>query len=515
MRKFSITIFFLLMIGQQLWSQVLPKDGCRLNYRLVGFSFPGDRSNHRYKIDIATGNYYNEDSFKKHVIKTISSNTNKIIIELPFFGADYTWRITNIDRKKQSNSEFHHFGISISSSVDTNTMRLKILKHADTYKDAYLLMDGTKVMYDMEGHPLWFLPVVDTVPADKIWGFGDMNYTKQGTITYLTTARGGQIYEANFNGKVVWRGPNNGKVNGDTVEYYNHEFVRFPNGHYMVLGAQFIYSKLPGAVDSAFLKNNTNRDIVILKHADNAYYQRLRFGTVIEYDDNSNIVWTWKSSEYFAASDIYDHTNAAGFYDIDNVHENSFYFDEKNKVIYIGFRDISRVIKVGYPSGQVLKEFGNLYIRGVKDTANEMFCWQHSCKHSPNGYMYLFNNNTCHHGSMPRITIVRDSTPDDGSTKKMWEYECTIDGVESNHQYQFANGGSVTELPDQSIFVNMSHELYTKVFIIDRDKNYDWSAIPERWNEKEKKWAPVFQYRASIINRQDLERMIWNEMNNR
>ena len=94
--------------------------------------------------------------------------------------------------------------------------------------------------------------------------------------------------------------------------------------------------------------------------------------------------------------------------------------------------------------------------------------------------------------------------------KKIWEYECTVDGIAAERKYQFANGGSVQELPDNSLFVNMSHEAYTKIFIVDRDKNVLWSAIPEGWDKVKQKWTPIFQYRASMItDKNELGQMIW------
>ena len=495
-------------------AQALPLEGRQLNYRLVGFACEKGPRGSKYKIEIALGNYDVEDSFSQHIFKTYKSDSNKIIGEVPYFGYKYTWRTITTIRSKSSYSRLYHFATKLNPDVDTNMTRLRITTKSTKHRDAYVFLDGTKALYDMDGKAVWFLDNVSGIPTPFLQ-FRDLKITQQGTITFMSDFRNGMIYEVNYNGDILWKAESADLKNTNTDEHFHHEFTRLGNGHYMTTGNDIVLWKLPVPIDSA-LRNRPDIKGKIVSGANNEFYERILLGTIIEYDEAGAVVWRWRSSQYFKqGADVYYKTGNTGIYDIDDTHLNSFYFDEKEKAIYVGFRDISRVIKVGYPSGQVLKEFGNLYIRGVKDTANEMFCWQHSCKHSPNGYMYLFNNNTCHHGSMPRITIVRDSTPDDGSTKKMWEYECTIDGVESNHQYQFANGGSVTELPDQSIFVNMSHELYTKVFIIDRDKNYDWSAIPERWNEKEKKWAPVFQYRASIINRQDLERMIWNEMNNR
>jgi hypothetical protein len=51
------------------------------------------------------------------------------------------------------------------------------------------------------------------------------------------------------------------------------------------------------------------------------------------------------------------------------------------------------------------------------------------------------------------------------------------------------------------------------VFIVSRNKEITWSAIPERWNMESKKWCNYWlTYRASIISsRKELEQLIWND----
>ena len=93
-----------------------------------------------------------------------------------------------------------------------------------------------------------------------------------------------------------------------------------------------------------------------------------------------------------------------------------------------------------------------------------------------------------------------------GTLKKIWEYQCTVEG---NNDRKFNHGGSVTELPDGSMFVCMASN-YSKVFIVNHDKKTLWSAIPEKWNATYRKWVDTHQYKASIISREQLEKLIWN-----
>ena len=92
MLKFFIATVFLLFIAHLLYAQIMPAEGSKLNYRLIGFKFPPEPHAGNYKIEIATSNCNTEDSFKKHIIETFAVKKNKIIAEVPSFGAQYTWR---------------------------------------------------------------------------------------------------------------------------------------------------------------------------------------------------------------------------------------------------------------------------------------------------------------------------------------------------------------------------------------------------------------------------------------
>ncbi len=490
-------------------SQILPKENSILNYRIIGFSFAPVPGVSKYKIEVALGNFFSPDSFKRNIIYSSYCKNNKIIAEVPSFGKQYTWRIickdnTSGDSKIEG---LHHFSTSIISDVDTAVTRLRVLQQALKYEDAYVFLDGNRALYDMHGQPVWYLPDIDGHITEKS-RLRDMKCTSRGTITFLYEEIG--AYEIDYNGHILWKAPNNGSVSGGNSESYHHEFTRLDNGHYMILGIEpEVWNQhLPSATDSSFMifhDDKVKRDTT-----GGVKYVTMPFGTIIEYDEKGNVVWSWKSSDYFKRSDIYYHYSH-GKPEI-AAHENSLYFDERAGVIYVGFRNISRILKVKYPEGTVLSAYGEVYKPEGKEEGNGLFCRQHSVRHSEDGYLYLYNNNSCVHGeSMPRVLKLEEPAGN-GPLKKIWEYECTVEGVigEQQPSYQFPVGGNVLELPGHSLFVNMSGA-YSKVFILSKDKKILWSAIPEKWDATDKKWKMVYQYRAGIItNRKDLEKLVWN-----
>ncbi len=500
MYKF-IAALTLLFLPHLLRAQVLPGENSKLHYRLIGFSFPVSTGCNHYRLEVALGSYHAADSFVKNVFATYTGNKNSIIAEVPYFGNDYTWRVIYTGKNvAETKSELHHFSTSMIPDMDTNNTRVRITKNRGIYKNALVCLDGNRAIYDMSGHPVWYLPVIDGMSNEQLRDVRDMKLTSQGTITFLLNNVG---YEINYDGVVLWKTPDNGTVNRDKHEYYHHELTRLKNGHYMILGNEYPLWKLPSNADSnVLLDTHTIYDTV-----KKAFSRNVEFGTIIEYDEKDNVVWLWKSSKYFEGSDLKDSINALGKFK--DMHENSFCFDEEKKELLVSFRNISRILKVRYPDGQVAVTYGHCYSPGGKEQGSNLFCNQHSVKRSKQGYIYLFDNNCCNKEETPKIVMMKESR--DGNLEKKWEYSCEIEDFTLKRHLQFRSGGNVIELPDKSIFTSLATDLYSNIFIVSKGKKVKWSAMPEKWNQVESKWEPVFQYRASIITDQkDKEHLIWN-----
>ena len=187
----------------------MPGEGSKLNYRLIGFKFPPVAHAGKYKIEIASGNCVTEDSFNRHIIQTLLTKKNKNIVEVPSFGASYSWRFSYSVHDVVIYSPLHHFSTGIIPQVDTNVWRLRVLQTALKYKDDYVFLDGNVALYDMKGKPVWYL-----VYMGGLQGVGDLKLSGHNTITFFENNR---AFEENYEGKVLWRGPNDGKVSGGPV----------------------------------------------------------------------------------------------------------------------------------------------------------------------------------------------------------------------------------------------------------------------------------------------------------
>lgn len=524
MYKKPSLLFLFIISFYTLNAQILPGEGKMLNYRLIGFSFPPGKYPGSYKIEIAMGGHTTESSFEQHIIKATDSRNNKIIIEVPYFGAQYTWRVSyaNVHSAKTKKSSLHHFSTGIVPVTDTNVNRLRIINPAQKYSDAYVFVDAPGVLYDMNGRPVWYLPNIGARPGNV--QIRDLKLSPFGTITFI---KGSRIYEIDYDGNVLWEKPgaDNGNSKLDTINnLYHHEFTRLKNGHYMVMGSEQLLCKLPVSKDSSFsIVTDSN-----IKSGNTKNYSRIPFGTLIEYDEDGNVVWIWHTSKYVMESDLlYNEVHNS----ITDLHDNSFFFDEQNKTVYISFKGVSRVIKVKYPEGNVLNTYGVIYDRNnnfkyqldIQENRNPLFCGQHACRYSERGYLYLFNNG-CDLNTLSEIVVMQEPADNNrgqngsmqagGGLKKIWEYECRVDDIGQQLAIQpNTGGGNVIELPDQSLFVSMGYQC-SKLFIVNINKEIFWSAIFETQDQSLKTWKTVPSYRSSIIiNRKEMERLIWSSGN--
>lgn len=476
-----------------LCAQIWPKEGSKLNYRIIGFSCPPESGANKYVIEIAPGKFFSADSFKRKIAVRAESKEPKMVAEVPEFGADYTWRVVYSGGKAKE-SGLYHFSTMTTPNVDTSKMRLRIVDPAVQFKDAYVIVDRGGVMYDMNGRAVWFIPDPE---GGAVGNAGDIKFTKDGSITFIY----GYSVEMDYNGRILWKTPKKGTVRNDSLrgEIYHHEFVKMSNGHYMALALEMMYCKTITEHDSSYIVYTVDDNV-----AGQNGYLPAKFGCLIEYDEKGNVVWIWKSMDYLLKGDLayYNPVDQNMRFD---AHDNAFFFDEINKAVYVGFKNIGRIIKIEYPSGKVVQEYGDIFKPGVKEMGRGLFCGQHSINRTEDGYLCVYNNNTCNPGKMPQVLLLQEPVSRADTITKTWEFICPVPDRHVGGYYQ---GGNAIPLPGRNVFGNLGSQ-YSKLFIASRDKKILWSALPERFVETDEKWVPNYQYRSNIISRKELERFIW------
>jgi hypothetical protein len=502
MLRHSLLFFLALIFSISLSAQILPAEGSKLNYRLVGFSFPAHPMAETYFLEIAEGTYTEEKEFTKHVIIKGYSSDNRIIDEVPAFGKEYTWRITYLGKKNKSKgkTDLFHFATLWSDYIDTTKYKLRIIDTARSHWDMFILLDFTAVMYDTKGNPVWFLPDIPGI-IDRTSNNRGLEPTQAGTFT-LINSHG--AFEFDYNGKLLWKAPNDGKVSGDWVEHYHHEFTRLSNGHYMIAGNENLYKEIPAHLDTTdFVRDNS------ITKKDGKYIKKIESGTIIEYDSAGNVVWSYRTAKNLRDEDFFSKLlPRAKFYL--QPHLNSFYFDETKKELYLSYRNLNRIQRINYFTQEVINDYGKIInpekLRQNNVVPRGLFCAQHSVRVTQDGLLYLFNNNTDRDVVNPS-TIAVFKQPQTGASglTKMWEFSCDIDSFASAGT---GTGGSVQMLEGGSIMACMG--ISGRVFVVNPQKQIIWNAIPYSYDREKKQWSPLFLYRASAIeNKRNLKKFIF------
>ncbi len=496
------------LLPLSLRAQITPLDGSKLNYRVIGFSFPARQGAAQYTIEIANGNFTDDKQFKGHVRQTVPSGKNKVIIEVPSFGKEYTWRVVYKNNNAvAATSKLYHFATGNIPPNSADSTRLRVKANAGKYKDAYILIDGSNKIYDMNGITVWYLPDTNPLKLES-----DVKVSPSGTITFLAAQN---AYEVSFSGKVLWDAKNKCGNSDVTINdfVFHHEFSKLGNGHYMALLAP-IRNEDPA--------NKSTRK---------KFFPTMSSSTLAEFDKDGNTIWSWESSAYLQRSDLHVLKERYPKKIIDQ-HENAFYFDEKDSAIYLGMSGISRIVKIQYPSGNVLNEYGRKFaidrlkqedttepgiLKWEQTLANLLFYHQHSLTRSADATLYMFNNNSLMPGLDPNA--VQDNYPhilmlqESGDTLvQKWDFDCKKIIGDRILMSGGSAGGNIVLLPDHALFVSMSTP-YGDIFIVDADKHLLWNAVFEKYNSGKNEWEDFSKYRASIITMEQMEQLIWNEGN--
>lgn len=493
-----IAIMLMINCGQYTcMAQVTPANRSVLNYRLIGFSVPEQEGVTEYEFEVSefiitdTGTTIERPVFKK------KTTNNRLIEKVPYFDRAYAWKVHYYNSGKLTGtSEAYRFATGYSPYTDTTKYRLRVLTNEVLNKDLLVFIDGLRAIFDMKGNALWYLPDIPEI-VNEHTGIRDMKLTPQGTITFLTT---GNAYEIDYNGNILWKGPELLNTGGDRTEGYHHEFTRLSNGNYMVLGSKIVKRKVPNHLKRAVDPVNTR-----VENINGEKYLNMNFGTVMEYDQYGQIVWSWESADHFSDNEIFslrpDNQLRSG------THMNSFYFDESKKHVYTSYRNINTILKTNYPSGNVIARYGEGYVE--EKTQEGLFYGQHACRINSKGQLYLFNNNNVQAappGDISSIIILEQPANEHDPLKKVWEYTCNIDTMS---KHMTVSGGSVIELNTGDMLVCMGE--VNRNFIVTLQQQITWNALVEKRDEASN-WLPTTNcYRSwPIQTRQEQELLIYS-----
>lgn len=531
-----MAFFFLLvfLVGTRAeGQQVYPPEGTELNFIVVPLSVPGEKGVSTYTFQVAEGIIDKESDFATRTTLSETTDANRAVVRLPRFGDSYTWQVVYKDKGKQvKKSPLYHFSTVRSRLVNTEIYRQKVVSNTYPDKGLSYFIDNARVLYDMEGKPLWVLPDIPpyVVFDSKV---RDLKATPFNTITFLTDYG---AYEVSYDGKMLWMAPNSGEVDGvpGAYRFFHHEFTRLKNGNYMLLAMEKVLRKMP-AMDTLLAQRHP--DVV---RKDTAYYKNVEFGTIVEYNAQKDIVWKWSSADYFHDDELFHEREMDSTF-LTNTHLNAFFFDEQRRVIYAGFRDKDRVISIAYPGKKIMAEYG------AGTPTGRLFVHQHSVVPDLEGNLVIFNNNNpsigraqiaqpavvqAHaNGSGPNgqrpprpglppgaptppgrlaprmnikssVVVINQPVSAQDTAKKVWEFICDIDSLALPGSVM---GGNAAVLEDGSLMVCMgtSH----RTFIVNNKGKVLYNSLTEQRPPEGDEWAPYPAYRANPLSAVQLSKL--------
>lgn len=470
-------------------SEIVPVPNAVLNQIHVMFEHPAVSEAVFYELRIYEAN--GKDSALKVLLRDSNNVTPVTQLE---FGKSYKWCYAAF--RKAGKSIFQSRMYTFSVAAFPADLRVRVT-HNDSaaHNGGLITFDYHCMITDRNGNPVWFLPTATGNEFSRNDKVRDLRVTHASTCTFITQRN---AFEITYEGRILWRGPRAIKGSDADVETLHHGIERLPNGNMLTAGNHTMRIPVPG--DTATAKSE--------------------FGVLAEYDRMGRLVWKWDSYKYISPLD-YRFVKTGETEWIVATHLNAFRVAENDSVIYAGFRDLDRIVKINRKNGRVLASWGKKLKSGEAHSGDNFFHAQHDVTLLRDGNIAVFNNDSVsNQGVVSSIVIFSPSAPGEES-KLIWKFNCDFDGANDGRSEKC---GSVDEQPNGNLLVNFG--TINRCIEISRDKVIVWNAFTESYNSQTKLWMPSGQYRshwsssmypcyfgADIINRNrnGFDVRVWNE----
>ncbi len=420
MKRLPLFIFLCLMITASIfgtsvcWSEnvIQPPNGKELCTKYALFSWDYDPEAVAYQIQIATAN--EENSFAEPIVDLVDSSLAVIVKEGLDFGNFYLWRTRSISDNREDSEWSATRNFSITDLPDTlrNAFHPEI-HNSDLMQPGISIFTpgGTPVGMQADGE------IVLYFPGETGWwtrGQHDIRRLPDGDFT--TIARGGFRIFNIYNDTLWWQG-------NYTDEISHHDAFLKSNGNVMMLTNSYYW--VPRGEDSLFY----------------------RCDNIVEMNMDGEVVWRWRGYDNFSFDDydtlVYDRVPPGG--QLDWTHSNSCTMDENEEFIYLSVRNLSRIVKIAYPSGEIVWSMGQPRPSGDVDFGQDLdFHFQHATDPLDDHRLLFFDNHVSAPAFHSRAIIIDVNPERNPPAEIVWEYA-------TNFAYSM---GSAYEQPNGNILIN-------------------------------------------------------------
>lgn len=400
------------------------------------------------------------------------------------WGKEYFWRVKyfDADGKQIGFSPMHHFYIQGIFYPNKEQMRLRVnVNDTSKHQGGFIAVDYTRSVYDRSGRAVWTIPVEDSLMDARIQ-VRDLRPTDNNTFTFLT---GKAPIEIDYEGHIVWKAPYPLVINSDTV-IYHHDFQKTNRGTYLVMGLKKEYRLMLGKYSEEQLKTADIRKV------EQRYYQATQMNMMLEFDKNGKLIWSWSASPFLSDETLNYKKTVNGLPNF-ATHANAFGQTDNPNILYVGYRDLSRIMKVDKKTGKVLKSYGENYPGTKEKFIAADFRKQHGTFLTSHQTILLFNNNNTGPADKT-ISSVMELDNGDVLTGDavLWRFSLDFDTLTAG---KGVSGGNVLELKNQNVFVCAG--TLNRIFEVTRKKEIVWDAFVEARRAGES-WQAAPQYRANF-----------------
>ena len=394
------------LIGNNAQAVLLPPEGILLNRIHVQFEWTPVGGAVDYQLQVVEDDQ-SADPFASAtpvVDVTVDATGPRTSITSGLqFGFDYAWRVRGIDGAPFAwgpTSRFATddlpatmpiFSVTISGAMEPGLTMFNIFIPGDL---------GLAVAVDALGAPVWFIE-----PPERI---GDLRLLANGRVLYLVGGGGGgRAFEATLGGQIAWASPDDADLR------LHHDVFPMPSGNYLSLAYE-----LQDVLVESELQSWVGSRIVELDRTDN------------------QVVWEWNPFDHYSTLDFDPTTmenpgvggaNFPGAYDW--THQNAVIYDAGENSVYTSTRQLSRVTRIDYATGDIVYNMGFAMPSGETDFGDNLFSFQHAPELQANGNMLLFDNGnrrdhidqTAETGISKAVEVAFNGTPPTGASI-VWEW---------------------------------------------------------------------------------------------
>lgn len=331
---------------------IMPKDGSTISTIHVMFGLEDIYGSDYYDLIVYDAGSKNKNTLP--LFRTRSKYISLLVKQGLQFGHQYQWQFMAYKKGTLVHtSPFYHFSILTSPRIDTARYRQEVVTAKNSSAEL-LLVDHSAIAIDRKGQPVWFLPLAND--SMEKWVIRDLDLTAAGTITHLD-ARG--AYEKDLDGSLLWTGPGDSRISGNSKEEYHHQLSKLADGSYIVCG----FITKPG-------RQSSPGDAV-------------RYNTIIQYEADGKIRRSWNELNSLENDSLfmqYRQNTFAG-------HLNGFALAPGHGKMFLSFKNLSDVFVLNLNSNRFEASIKKGLAPGID------FKQQHGPFYTRSKEILIYNNN--------------------------------------------------------------------------------------------------------------------------